>query len=268
MAPSLDVSNSSELQEQHQVADKFDESAEIGDFGPGSLQEYDPAGPSAASAVPIQSPSAGRPAASETKQTIGGFIVGDDSDEEEEAAQDAPVSAPTSYLQAPDPSSGNQAASQDRSPATNVNNGVAQATGASFPIVNAQQDVPDQLASLEKRIKDDARGEMDAWLALIGEHRRRNRVDETRSAYERFLTVFPQAVSSLFLLPTEASCLLMEGLLTRRLVRPLLGQSGSSSSSAITTSPRQRSSLVDVSWLCPMSSSGPSISTTSVGETI
>jgi cleavage stimulation factor subunit 3 len=239
MAPSMDVSNSSELQEQHQMADQFDESAEIGDFGAGSPQEYDPAGPSAASAVPIPSPTAVRPNPTEPKQTIGGFIVGDDSDEEEdESARTAPVNTSTTSLQVPSASSGNQAAPQDRSPTEHVTNGVAQATSTSFPLVNAQMDAHDLVASLEKRVKEDPRGEVDSWLALIDEYRRRNKPEETRTAYERFLKFFPQSVRFIFSLSLNST----KSILFRR----LLGQSGSSLKSTITTSPKPKSSLAVV----------------------
>jgi cleavage stimulation factor subunit 3 len=48
---------------------------------------------------------------------------------------------------------------------------------------------------LEKRIQDDPRGAMDAWLALIAEQRSKNDTEQSRQVYERFLAVFPQAVS-------------------------------------------------------------------------
>jgi len=195
VTPSLDHSNSSELQDQHQMADQFDESAEIGDVVAGSPQEYDPAGPSAASAVPIPSPTAVRPSPAESKQTIGGFIVGDDSDEEEDdGAHPAPGNTSAASLQVPSASSGNQAAPQDRSPTEHVTNGVAQATSTSFPSVNAQTDAPDLVARLAKRVEEDPRGEMDSWLALMDEYRRQNKLEETRSTHDRFLKFFPHSV--------------------------------------------------------------------------
>lgn len=48
---------------------------------------------------------------------------------------------------------------------------------------------------LEERVNNDPRGDMDAWLALIAETRRRNVIQDTRAVYERFLQVFPQSVS-------------------------------------------------------------------------
>lgn len=53
----------------------------------------------------------------------------------------------------------------------------------------------DRVGILEDRIKEDPRGDMDAWLELINEHRSRNRIDSARDVYERFFKVFPSAVS-------------------------------------------------------------------------
>ena len=52
----------------------------------------------------------------------------------------------------------------------------------------------DTIGILEDRIKDDPRGDMDAWLSLISEYRKRGKLDEARSVYERFFAVFPAAV--------------------------------------------------------------------------
>ncbi len=52
----------------------------------------------------------------------------------------------------------------------------------------------DTLGILEERIKEDPRGDIEAWLSLIGEYRKRSKLDEARSVYERFFAVFPAAV--------------------------------------------------------------------------
>ena len=54
----------------------------------------------------------------------------------------------------------------------------------------------DRIGILEDRIKEDEKGDLDAWLGLIAELRKRGKVDEVRKAYERFFVVFPMAVSS------------------------------------------------------------------------
>lgn len=53
----------------------------------------------------------------------------------------------------------------------------------------------DRVGILEDRITEDPRGDLDAWLSLIDEHRSRNKLDEARAVYERFFKVFPMAVS-------------------------------------------------------------------------
>ena len=55
----------------------------------------------------------------------------------------------------------------------------------------------DRVGILEDRIAEDPRGDMDAWLSLISEHRKRNKFDEARAVYDRFFKVFPSAVSPL-----------------------------------------------------------------------
>ena len=52
----------------------------------------------------------------------------------------------------------------------------------------------DKIGLLEDRIKEDERGDLDAWLTLIDEHKRRGKLDEARKVYERFFGIFPSAV--------------------------------------------------------------------------
>ena len=53
----------------------------------------------------------------------------------------------------------------------------------------------DRLGILEDRIAEDEKGDLQAWLELIEEHRRRGKLDEVRKVYDRFFEVFPLAVS-------------------------------------------------------------------------
>lgn len=62
----------------------------------------------------------------------------------------------------------------------------------------------DKVGMLEDRVKEDPRGDMEAWLSLIGEHRKRNKLDDAKAVYERFLKVFPHSVSRLQSFPTAA----------------------------------------------------------------
>lgn len=51
----------------------------------------------------------------------------------------------------------------------------------------------DRIGILEDRIQEDPRGDMDAWLSLIDEFRKRGKLDEARATYERFFVMFPAA---------------------------------------------------------------------------
>ncbi|KAI4255224.1 MAG: hypothetical protein L6R42_006835 [Xanthoria sp. 1 TBL-2021] len=51
----------------------------------------------------------------------------------------------------------------------------------------------DKIGILEDRTREDPRGDMDAWLELISEYRKRNKIQEARATYERFFLVFPAA---------------------------------------------------------------------------
>ena len=64
----------------------------------------------------------------------------------------------------------------------------------------------DRVGMLEDRVRDDPKGDTEAWLSLIEEHKRRNKVSEVRATYERFLEVFPTTVSWLRI-PLHASAL-------------------------------------------------------------
>ena len=62
----------------------------------------------------------------------------------------------------------------------------------------------DKIGILEDRIKEDPRGDLDAWQNLINEHKKRGKLEDARSVYERFLVVFPSAVCC------DADCPLLE----------------------------------------------------------
>ena len=62
--------------------------------------------------------------------------------------------------------------------------------------VSTQRRLPhDTMGILEDRIKEDEKGDLDAWLSLIDEYKKRGKSDEIRQVFDRFFTVFPQAVS-------------------------------------------------------------------------
>ena len=63
----------------------------------------------------------------------------------------------------------------------------------------------DIVGLLEDRIKEDERGDIEAWLELINEYRKKGKLDDARKIYERFFLVFPAAVSiSQRLLPEDS----------------------------------------------------------------
>lgn len=52
----------------------------------------------------------------------------------------------------------------------------------------------DRVGIFEDRIAEDPRGDIEAWLNLIDEHRKRHKYVEARAAYDEFFKVFPNAV--------------------------------------------------------------------------
>jgi cleavage stimulation factor subunit 3 len=107
--------------------------------------------------------------------------------------QDDSKSAQTSYTLPVNPSTAGAPAVQAPAPQTLYSAGVS-AQAVSVPKARLPHDTT---GILEDRIKEDPRGDLDAWLSLISEHRKRNKLDDARAVYERFFKVFPQAVSPL-----------------------------------------------------------------------
>ncbi|KAL1635407.1 mRNA 3'-end-processing protein rna14 [Diplodia intermedia] len=173
-----------------------------------------------ASAVPDQKTQAKPP------RTMGGFVVDDEDDEDESpvakaaGAQGVKVSAPgsthtpeRSVSQTPVnalPSSSNvpiHKAAQDQG-VSGVSNGAQSALppADSAASVNPQPQThaavqptskarlpQDRIGILEDRIQEDPRGDLDAWLSLISEYRRRDKLEEARAVYARFFKIFPNA---------------------------------------------------------------------------
>lgn len=189
---------------------------EDGDYDPSSI----PTIPAITAIEQVESRPSSQ-ASSRKPKTVGGFIA-DDSDEEYEATLQ-PVSLPElqplsnipnqmkMQPQSMDSQQGLQGSSniqiEAKSDKLSINNN-ANTTGNSSSLTNsapatvaaqASVSVPkarlpnDRTGILEDRIKEDIRGDIDAWITLIKEHRSRNRLDEARAVYERFFKVFPQA---------------------------------------------------------------------------
>ncbi|SPO05230.1 related to mRNA 3'-end-processing protein RNA14 [Cephalotrichum gorgonifer] len=187
-------------------ADFGDIGEDLGDDG----AEYDPEAISAPQPVPAASQSKPTP-----PRTTGGFIVSDDSDsgdeeEEEEEGEGPPAvsgadaessiapvasdvaSSARDQVVPPEPHS-LSAQVANGSPASQV---AGVATQGAQVTPHAVDQAPDRVAVLESRVKEDPRGDMDAWLALIEEYRRRDNMEEVRSVYNRFLEVFPQSAEA------------------------------------------------------------------------
>lgn len=90
---------------------------------------------------------------------------------------------------------GEQDVSSNNTTATTSANPVV-SSSSSMTSVNKRKRLPqDIVGQLEDRILDDLRGDIDAWLSLINEYQKKGKLDEARTTYERYLKVFPTAVS-------------------------------------------------------------------------
>jgi cleavage stimulation factor subunit 3 len=82
----------------------------------------------------------------------------------------------------------------------------AQQSAVAVPITSTTASLPkprlaqDRVGILEDRIAEDPRGDIEAWLGLIEEHRRRHKHDEARAVYDRFFKVFPSAVGPIVMI--------------------------------------------------------------------
>lgn len=150
-------------------------------------------------------------------KTAGGFIVESDSEDEDDstAGSSGLAADPTPYqpnlrttsprqssTTVPRPAAASSSLTQGHaiqqikpSPAVAIS-GPGHASAAPPAAASAQQQFPrDKIAMLEDRVREDPRGAMDSWIALLREYRDRNRVEDARKAYDRFLVLFPHAVS-------------------------------------------------------------------------
>ncbi|KAJ5287991.1 RNA-processing protein HAT helix [Penicillium angulare] len=116
------------------------------------------------------------------------------------AVQDAAsVPAVANSLYSPVPVSNIDPAASAQGPWTGA------ALDASHQTSTAPTPIPDESAAskgrlphdtvgiLQDRVDEDPRGDLKAWLELIAEHQKRNRLDSAREVFERFLKLFPMA---------------------------------------------------------------------------
>ena len=211
----------SDEQTQDATVHAANPSADYGDYGEEDLgddgADYDPEAISAP--APMQSDSKSKPT---PPRTTGGFIVSDDSDSEEEEGTTGDAKGDQQPADTSNASvGGDQAApSEPHFQDAQVTNGSPAGQVAAHPAPPAQ--AVDRTTALEARVKQDPRGDMDAWLDLIEEYRKHSTMEPLRSVYNRFLEVFPQSVSL-----TGGMCIfLLFSPLTRRVTGRSLGVLG------------------------------------------
>lgn len=189
-----------------------DAASEVGDYDPETLTSSLAPTPHIAEPAPATRASLKpKPAAKKTK-TAGGFIVDSDSEDDDSSTPESsglsalpassrtdprapsPLQNVTTLPEARAPASSNQEQGTQRTSAAAPDSGLDQSFASSIPATNTQQKVAqDKIAVLEDRVRDDPRGALDAWLALIREYRDRSKINDARKTYDRFLAVFPQA---------------------------------------------------------------------------
>ncbi|KAI1803200.1 hypothetical protein F4811DRAFT_562646 [Daldinia bambusicola] len=179
--------------------------------------EYDPESVTVTTAPDpiVERPASDSPRPSKKPKTAGGFVVDDSSDEEDDVpvSDQDPVPAPapshSPSILKPLPTEAeaqphnHPSLQQITTPQDMTTNVLAQASNDSVPTAApaniattnaARLRLPtDVVGILEDRIKEDPRGDLEAWLALIDEQKRRHKIEDTRAVYERFLKVFPHA---------------------------------------------------------------------------
>lgn len=180
-------------QESHVSGDAADNGTEDGgEYDPESVTTWSPVQP------PEQESSASSQRQSKPKMS-GGFLVEASDDEDEGPTNDAPNAAAALSHSHPEPSTTSTEVNTSTAPVAYVATPIALNPPITAPVVSSNVTPAvtslDPVALLEARVKEDPRGDMDAWLNLIADHRRSNRLDQARNAYNRFLEVFPQAVS-------------------------------------------------------------------------
>jgi cleavage stimulation factor subunit 3 len=159
-----------------------------------------------------ESRSSSRASARPRPRVVGGFIA-DDSDEETDDSSLQVAANPNRTL-SPSPLASSITQQEVQSV---TNNGTGSFPSNALPVISsgaapasvqtaqapalstaliAKARLPhDTMGILEDRIKDDPKGDIEAWLSLITEYRNRHKLEEAGNTYERFLRVFPQAVS-------------------------------------------------------------------------
>lgn len=146
---------------------------DVQDDGSDDGADYDPESVGIEPTPPVASAAPSPPRATSKPKMSGGFIVEASDDEDESAPEHNPAPA-------------GKSSSEQVTPAPGLEGFAPLPPGVAGL---------DPITFLEARIKEDPRGDMDAWLNIMAEHKGRSRLDELRKVYHRFLEVFPQAAS-------------------------------------------------------------------------
>lgn len=195
--------------------------------------EYDPSSvvippPSAIVTLPQDSSRSSSRASVQKPKKVGGFVADDDEEDDvqpsstgqENGALQLPVSNTSYRTLSPSPLQKSVTQEDVKSPLGQVDqNGTLSSIASSNPsgavsvpvqaapvsasaITSGQPKARlphDTIGLLEDRIKEDPRGDLDAWMSLISEYRGRSKFEEAKEVYERFLKLFPHAVSETLL---------------------------------------------------------------------
>ncbi|TGJ81405.1 hypothetical protein E0Z10_g7348 [Xylaria hypoxylon] len=132
-------------------------------------------------------------------KTAGGFMVGS-SDDEDDAPTPPPnppahtTTQPRAFTNSPLPQTSPAQETTTQHTSQTSTGTVSSTERPAIGGANTKSRLPtDVVGMLEDRIKEDPRGDTEAWFALIEEQKRRHNIEDTRRTYERFLEIFPQA---------------------------------------------------------------------------
>ncbi|KAH9905865.1 suppressor of forked protein-domain-containing protein [Xylariomycetidae sp. FL2044] len=189
------------------VPDSDHEEDDGGEYDPESITFPSAPSPAAEAHPQAQSVPVTTSQPNKKPKTAGGFVVNSSDDEDDEEADDAaPAASPNTLKPSPTPI---QAPATTHSPLpqsttpqnANTYTSTQPTSNVAAPSIPQASDsapakprIPIDIVSiLEDRIKEDPRGDLDAWLTLIEEQKRRNKIEEARNLYARFFQVFPRA---------------------------------------------------------------------------
>lgn len=161
---------------------------------PDSDEDYEPPAFASVPAVTV----AAMPSPPKKPRIVAGFIH-EESDDEDDAPTPGSI---TSHLQVATNPRNISPSALAHEIVVEEPTGGSESVPVPTTITTSSQMLPkarlphDRIGQFEDRIKEDPKGDVEAWLALIDEHRSRNKLDDARAVYERFFKVFPQAVST------------------------------------------------------------------------